>query len=114
MGACEFSHLIASKKKVYDVYSDLVDEAHYAHGHDPYNGTISTTNGVTQINCPHKYGTKAFEDWTETLFERMAKRECYVAEVKLPANTAKKVRWWFNLTGAKGVKFYYFIGLAAE
>lgn len=41
MGGCSFS-VSAKAKKPRDAFNELVEEAVYMYGHDPYNGTIST------------------------------------------------------------------------
>lgn len=41
MGAINFSNSVKAKNAV-EGYDILVDEALYEHGHNPYNGTIST------------------------------------------------------------------------
>jgi len=44
-------------KDLPEAYNGLVEDALHYSGHDPYNGTISTTNGCREINCP--------DEWTE-------------------------------------------------
>lgn len=43
MGACNFIEFKVAKTKE-EAFETLVHEAVYQHGHDPYNGTISTTS----------------------------------------------------------------------
>lgn len=43
MGACNFIEFKAAKTAE-EAFAMLVDEASWEHGHDPYNGTISTTS----------------------------------------------------------------------
>ena len=38
-----------------DAYNSLVSDALHYSGHDPYNGTISTTEGCRQIDCPDEW-----------------------------------------------------------
>ena len=45
MGASTFQ-CIASGDSLQDAYQNAVQSAVYSHGHEPYNGTISTTDGV--------------------------------------------------------------------
>ena len=45
MGAHDFTNFVAGDMAVGDAYTMAVELAHYEHGHDPYNGTISTTQG---------------------------------------------------------------------
>lgn len=42
MGACNFIEFGRGKTKE-EAFDRLVDDALWEHGHDPYNGTISTT-----------------------------------------------------------------------
>lgn len=44
MGSHNFSTQ-SQGKTMSEAYKNAVDDAHYQHGHDPYNGTISTTSG---------------------------------------------------------------------
>jgi hypothetical protein len=55
MGASTFgTHAYAeTAQKAYDA---LIKEAYYNHGHDPYNGTISTTAGEGFIMVPFLEG----------------------------------------------------------
>ena len=49
MGAVSFS-TYATGKDVNDAYEKAVNYATFEHGHDSYNGTISTTSGVIELN----------------------------------------------------------------
>lgn len=42
MGACNFIAFKVAKTKE-EAFRELVEEAQWEYGHDPYNGTISTT-----------------------------------------------------------------------
>lgn len=46
MGASNFDLIVYGKKSMQDAYQEAYDEALYMDGHDGYNGTISTTEGV--------------------------------------------------------------------
>lgn len=48
MGATNFL-TSASGKDVYAAYQNAISDARHEHGNDPYNGTISTTAGFTEI-----------------------------------------------------------------
>lgn len=48
MGATSFENEYRGAATMQDAYRELVEQAFYDQGHDPYNGTISTTNGVMQ------------------------------------------------------------------
>ena len=52
MGGCDFT-TVSFGKDAGDAYANAVREAEYERGHDPYNGTISTTGGFTMLQaCP--------------------------------------------------------------
>lgn len=53
MGATDFIQT-AYGKDVQDAYRQAVNRARDQHGSDPYNGTISTTNGVALFNVTAK------------------------------------------------------------
>ena len=60
MGACS-GYDIVQKENANDfaeAYGVLVEDALHYSGHDPYNGTISTTQGCTEITCP-----KEWDEW---------------------------------------------------
>lgn len=46
MGSSNFETIVYGIKDMQEAYASAVDEALYSEGHDPYNGTISTTDGV--------------------------------------------------------------------
>lgn len=48
MGATDFTNVYRGPLSMTEAYSELVSQALWEHGHDPYNGTISTTSGVMQ------------------------------------------------------------------
>lgn len=60
MGAHNF-HVDAYGETADEAYREAVDEAWYDYGHDPYNGTISTTDGFVLI--PLKEG-ETIDDWS--------------------------------------------------
>ena len=46
-------------ESIKEAYDQAVESATYDRGHDPYNGTISTTEGFKEIPCP-----EGWEDWS--------------------------------------------------
>ena len=48
MGATDFT-TTATGRNAQEAYRAACEEATYEHGHDPYNGTISTTSGVREL-----------------------------------------------------------------
>ena len=64
MGAHSFLHVIVTSNPQ-ETYEHLVKEAYYYHGHDTYNGTISTTTKLSKFN--KRFTTDAEVDaWLET------------------------------------------------
>lgn len=51
MGGCDF-HVRRAARTAEEAYRSLVEEALYESGHDPYNGTISTTSGFREVTPP--------------------------------------------------------------
>lgn len=88
MGAVSI-HYTASKKQ-YDsavkAYNDLVEDALYEYGHDPYSGTIATCELQGKISKP--VDQEAFDKQ----LDKIHKRDC----------------WWYE-----DDKYYHFIGWAA-
>jgi hypothetical protein len=60
MGACSGYDIVQKEqaKDLPEAYNGLVEDALHYSGHDPYNGTISTTNGCREIDCP-----KEWDEW---------------------------------------------------
>jgi hypothetical protein len=115
MGACSFGEVRVGKYKNYgEAYYDAVSDAIDEYGHqDGYNGTISTTDcpGSLRKDAP-KYGTKTFKEFIYKQHEKLNKCDCEVIEIK--GVQLKKLRERYNLVGVRGVKAYYFYGIARE
>ncbi|MCS5623720.1 MAG: hypothetical protein NZ735_07170, partial [Candidatus Marinimicrobia bacterium] len=74
MGACDFSLIqIGKYKTVREAYKDAVQDALYEDGHDPYNGTISTTDTLSHPYYGEvpRFNTKAFKGWEEKNLDRL-------------------------------------------
>ena len=65
MGAHNF-HTTMYGETASEAYRDAVDDALFEEGHNPYNGTISTTNGFTII--PLRKGETVAE-WSDRVIE---------------------------------------------
>ena len=94
-----------------DAYNEAVEEMNDYNGHqEGYSGDIQTTHGFNMRSPDAKYGTKAFDEWENVSYELMHKGDCFCVEITSPS-TLKKLkgnRW----KGKKGVKAYYFFGMA--
>lgn len=62
MGACNFIEFKAAGN-VKEAFLELVSEAEWEHGHDPYNGTISTTG----LRSGYK---RIADEWSEEAREK--------------------------------------------
>lgn len=111
MGAIQFGQ-VEIAKTAKDAYSRAVEEAEYESGHDPYNGTISTTEGFRMTTGNPRFGTKAFAKWEEENVDNYGKWEgCGCIEIT--GAVAKRIKEKRGLKGRRGLKVFYFFGWAA-
>lgn len=108
MGACSF-YQSAYGKDLQDAYKNAVDEARYEHGHDSYNGTISTTDLIGLDSSAPRYGTKAFSKYLNKRLDTMDKWSCLAVEVT--GKALKEYRQRHGLQRRK-IKVYFFYGIA--
>lgn len=113
MGAHNFSDSVIGKFDASGAYEQAVEDALYQYGHDPYNGTISTTNGFRLLTDHPRVGTKAFYKWEEKMLDGMGKwGPCCAVEIKGAALKRWKER--AGLKGKRGIRGFYFFGWAAS
>jgi hypothetical protein len=72
MGACNIETW-ASGKTMSEAYNNAVNDALHYSGHDPYNGTISTTNGF--IDMTKKYKELGENEWCSKAWDNTEKWE---------------------------------------
>ena len=109
MGATTFGDLTVGRyKNASDAYNSLVEEAQHEYGHDPYNGTISTTDGFKTVNDNPRYGTQSFSKWEDKMFDNMDKYDCLCVEIT--GAVLKRLKERNGYKGNKGIKAFYFIG----
>ena len=112
MGATTFGNLAVGKyKNGSEAYNHLVENALYDHGHDPYNGTISTTDGFRMRNDNPRYGTKSFSKWEDKMINNMNKYDCVCVEIT--GAVLKRIKESRGYKGKKGIKAFYFVGWAS-
>lgn len=112
MGACNFEVIWTGKAKdVNEAFNEAVQDALYLHGHDPYNGTISTTELKGELKDAPRFGTKACDRYLCKKIDKVNKWQCYAIEIK--GSYAKKLKEHRGFKGRKGIKSYYFFGMAA-
>ena len=113
MGAFDCSdYAIGKYKNAKEAYKELVERAEYRHGHDGYNGTISTSNGFKMVTNYPRFGTKAWEKFEDDTINGTKWDRWNCIEIK--GATAKRWKEQEGFKGRKGIKVYYFWGLAAS
>jgi len=65
MGAHDF-HATAYGETAEEAYKDAVNDALYEEGHNPYNGTISTTGGFVMIPIKSE---ESLADWINRIID---------------------------------------------
>jgi len=115
MGASNFSTTKVAKTPR-EAYKKAVEGAEYEHGHDGYNGTISTTEGYYFFDEHPRWGTKKFDDWENKILskdygpvQKWKKAGC----VEIKGKAAKEIKKVNGLKGKRGLKVFYFFGWAA-
>jgi hypothetical protein len=112
MGATNFGDLAVGRyKNASDAYNDLVEDAEHEHGHDPYNGTISTTQGFETYQGNPRYGTKSFDSWEDKITDSINKYDCCCVEIT--GAVLKRLKENRGYKGKKNIKAFYFFGLAS-
>ena len=114
MGAENFTMLkIGVFKTAKDAFNEAVDDALYEHGHDSYNGTISTTELTRVITDAPRPNTKAWNALIDKLEREVPKWECIAIEIpKGKAFKKLKLSRYGNKI-KKNLKAYVFIGCAS-
>jgi hypothetical protein len=79
-------------KSLSDAYKSAIEEAESEHGHDPYNGTISTTHGVTDLSVNFKNSKMKLEAYISSQMERLNKRECAAICIQEPVGNKNKTK----------------------
>lgn len=113
MGGCDFSNLVVIKGNASKAYSEACEEMNDYNGHqDGYSGDIQTTHGFSMRSDNPRYGTKSFYKWEEKRLDIIGKRECECIEIK--GAVLKRLKESRGLKGRKGIRGFYFYGVAAE
>jgi hypothetical protein len=90
MGATWFRQL-NSGKTLQDAYKNACDNAEDYAGHqEGYNGTISTTYGVTDLSVNFKNSKMKLEAYISSQMERLNKRECAAICIQEPVGNNNK------------------------
>jgi hypothetical protein len=107
MGATSFTNEYRGTATLKEAYGELVDQAFYEYGHDPYNGTISTTSGcIVDPGCTTPVdlavAEKRAQFWDREMDEKEITPQKWEAAFAVPLTPDEK--------GQPGWLFY---GLAA-
>ena len=78
MGATSFHQSVLKKnyESAKQAFRELVEDALYEHGHDPYSGTIATCSLLGEIKEPES------DDHYNAALEELRKRECVYFETQ--------------------------------
>lgn len=79
-------------KSLKDAYNDAVEDAEQEYGNDPYNGTISTTNGVIDKTREYKTSGKSLNDFIESQMDKLSKRDCVAICLEEPKANNNKTK----------------------
>tara|TARA_E500000081_G_C5864367_1_gene232017 strand:- start:55 stop:411 length:357 start_codon:yes stop_codon:yes gene_type:complete len=85
------SAIVSKNDGINVAYHDAVKQANWDHGHDSYNGTISTTDGVNEhsmllAELIQEHGEDGFNRWYDAAFEATHKWEA-VWGARVPEHT---------------------------
>jgi hypothetical protein len=81
-------------KSLSDAYKSAVEDAENEYGHDPYNGTISTTTGFHVIDRTREYKAsgKSLEDYINIQSDKLSKRQCAAICIEEPKSNNNKIK----------------------
>ncbi len=103
MGAQQF-HVKSHGKTMSDAYSNAVEDAVDEYGHDPYNGTISTTNSFRDATAEYERSGLSVNEFVEKKFESLNKWDCIGICLKKPILNTNKVKTKVINTPHKGAR----------
>jgi hypothetical protein len=84
--------MYARGKNLSDAYDRAVENATREYGDDPYNGTVSTTNGVTDVTQSFKRSKKEVYAFIDSEWDRFSKRDCAAICLEEPKTNSNKVK----------------------
>lgn len=114
MGAHTFGTTIGGKGvDAKQAYSLAVTAAHYEHGHDPYNGTISTTEGFVMIDPGKRQIGNVADDVCMGTIKSDVRKWGPAGCIELKGKALKDWRAGNNLKGTRARAFHFF-GWAAS
>ena len=103
MGACAFEEK-GRGKSARDVFTRLQQEAERQLGDDPYNGTISTVSGFTDVTIQWKNSKKDLNKFIDEKLDNASKRDCFCICIKPPVENTNKIKSQVEHFVDKGTK----------
>jgi hypothetical protein len=94
MGSYNFSNVYVDTVPLQTAYQNLVTEALYEYGHNPYSGTIATTGGVVE-----------FKDFPVKTQDDLDRAESIILD---------RTQKWEHCEAVRFGGFWYFFGWAAS
>lgn len=91
MGAIFFQSSYRGKS-LKEAYTNAVQDAESEFGHDPYNGTISTTHMLVDKTKEYKSGTKNLQQFIEMYIDKGEKRQCFAICIEEPKVNTNKIK----------------------
>lgn len=103
MGACTF-RTSGRGRSAKDVYDNLVEEAENEYGHDPYNGTISTTDGFSDVTNQWKASKLEINEFINKKLDDSGKRDCFCVCLEPPKLNTSKTKTKVENVVSKGTR----------
>ena len=75
-----------------EAYKNAIEDAEHEYGHDSYNGTISTTDGVLDRTKEFKASGKSLSEYIDSQVERLNKRDCAAICIEEPKMNTSKIK----------------------
>jgi hypothetical protein len=91
MGASWFE-IRAIGNSAREAYSSAVEDAEQEHGHDSYNGTISTTHTIDDLTANFKRSGKTLAEYIDMQMDKMNKRDCAAICIQEPIVNKNKTK----------------------
>ena len=98
-------------KSAKEAYNKLVEDAEYESGHNSYNGTISTSDGIKMITEHPRYNTEKFWKFVDKTMDGTKFDRWNCIEIK--GAMLKRMKEQEGYKGKRNIRAFFFWGLAA-
>ena len=101
MGAQDFyiRQRASSPKEAFELAQE---NAISEYGHDPYNGTVSTCHGFSDVTQMYRRGSLNREEFMHNMLSKAGKRDCFIIEDVAPVKNNNKIKSVVEHTVVKG------------